>query len=79
MKWQNIKFRFFANTFCVGYKLKAHELKDPIILDMKCLLRTRLKKEYSFTNGYGEKFERQQKFVSLLMTELFQSLFKSLK
>ena len=47
--------------------------------DTICYIRTRLKKEYSFTNGYGEKFERQHKFVSLLMTELFQALFKSFK
>jgi len=47
--------------------------------DTICYIRTRFKKEYSFTNGYGEKFERQQPFVSLLMTELFQSLFKSVK
>lgn len=47
--------------------------------DTICNIKTRLKKECSFTNGYGEKFERQHKFVSLLMRELFQSLFKSLK
>ncbi len=47
--------------------------------DTICYIRTTLKKEYLFTNGYGEIFERQQPFVSLLMTKLFQSLFKSIK
>jgi hypothetical protein len=56
---------------------KTHQDLDGT--DTICYIKTRLKKEYSFINGYGERFERQNKLVSLLMTELFRSLFKSLK